>query len=533
MAPLVEMMDPGMVESTLPQLPSEFAEEKLEWEGRPFRIGKYKYMWKPMNDMSRHVHLVWARQCGKSLLEMIRTLSVASLRPRTSFTIISSAQDNVSILEGQKLAPLMKSPAWRREFFGGGGRWGITYKQLTNDSDIILRSAFTGGARIRGISGGGIVIDELQDVDRKVVEEAESVMTRSELKMLLTGGTQSTLESAVNYYYEISNQQEWLIKCNHCSRWSEPLDRRNIGKTSLICAYCGGWMNAEHDQAQWIACGIDDARVSGYHFPLLALPDHPWDDILYKLEKFTPDMFDVDVLAIPNDSSQKPIGLADLRRCCNEQRLTWYEPEETRGYRVVAGIDWGWDRGSTTQLCILQEVGPNKLKVVFAKSFTGAEADPKRMRGLIAQYIHRYNAQTVCADEGGQFEQNPEMQRLLGPKFSGVQLNHQLKETMQWNVKNGNWTASKPKTLRDTFFALKRGVFELPAWQLYSPFGKEILVEMVEYKGDSQLPHYYCPDGMADDALHALNFAYIAYRLLTGDFKAPPRPGYKPQIVMG
>lgn len=530
---LVDIMDRSSGMDDLPMLISEFAEQKLEWEGKPFRIGKYKYMWKPMNDVSRHVHLVWARQCGKSLLEMIRTLSVASLRPRTSCTVISSAQDNVSILEGQKLSPLMKSPAWRGEFYGGGGRWGITYKQLTNNSDIILRSAFTGGARIRGISGSVIDIDELQHVDRKVVEEAESVLTRSELKMLLTAGTQSTLESAVNYYYEISNQQEWLIKCSHCSRWSEPLDRRNIGKVGLICAYCGGWMNAEHDESDWYSFSNEDARVSGYHFPLLALPGHPWDDILYKLEKFTPDMFDVDVLAVPNDSSQKPIGVADLKRNCNEQVLRWYEPEETRGYRVVAGVDWGWDRGSTTQICILQELAPGKLRVIFCRSFTGGDAEPKRARELIAQYIHRYNAQTICADEGGQFEQNPEMKKVLGKKFSGVQLNHQLDETMRWNEKRKNWTASKPKTLRDTFSAMKRGQFELPSWQVYAPFGKEILVEMVEYKGDSQTPHYYCPDGMADDALHALNFAYIAYRLLTGDFRAEAMPGFKPQIVMG
>lgn len=520
-----------------PLMPTEFAEKYLEFNGKPFSIGIYEYMRIPMNDMSRHRHFVWARQCGKSLAFAANTLAYTSMHSNTTVTMISSAGDNVSVYESQKLGPLMQSPKWRNGYYDYKAKDNVKLKQLRNGSSIILRGAFSGGARVRGISGGedfgSIFIDELQHIERDTVEDAESILARSATSILTTAGTQSHMESAVNFYFEKSTQNEWMLRCSHCSKWSDPLGVAHIGRLGLICTNCGKSLNALTDRNRWVRASVKDAPISGYRFPLIALPGHPWKDIIYKMENWVQSKFMIDVMALPIDALGKPLGRAELQASCDESYMEWLTPAEVRGRRCVAGVDWGKNQGSTTQIFIMVEMGLGKLKLAYAKKFLGAESDPLESRRIIADLIYRYNAQVVVLDEGGQTEANKELRKHFGTrKIQSVYLSHGLKETMVFNVESGHWVASKPKTLTHTFMTIKKGGFIFPAWSKFQEFGNELLSEIVEY-GEDGLPHYSNPKDQPDDSLHALNFCFLAWRFLISDFKLPNPPGAAPMFSSG
>lgn len=519
MTEVVDTMGGGLM------MPSQFAEEYLELhDGEadgPYRIGDNGFMRQILDGDARHQHVVIARQVGKTTMMGVKSLAFTSLRPGTTIVVISSASDNVGVYEKQKLRPFMMSPKWRAEFYDSKESDNVGFKQLRNGSQIMLRGAYTGGARIRGITGGAIFIDEIQHVERDVVEEAESVMTRSKLKMMMTGGTQSHSESSVNHYWEISDQREWMVKCSHCTRWSDALDVGNIGKHGLICRKCGGALNTATDPGQWVITGNRHALVVGHHFPLIALPNHPWDDVLYKLQKFSPRMFSIDVMAKSYDFATKPITRDELIGLCDQNYKRWLTPEECRGRRCVIGIDWGKGIDSTTQICVLVELSRGKLKVALMRKLTGSDAGPKQTRAIVAQLAEDYAAQIVVADEGGQFEHNPMLLNHFGSdRFQAVMLIHGQKAAIQFAENEMHWVASKTKALERFFLQLKRGTFTLPAWDLFEPFGKEILCEYVEYSENKEdQARYDHPTDKPDDSLHALNFGYIGYLFLTGEFK--------------
>jgi hypothetical protein len=280
--------------------------------------------------------------------------------------------------------------------------------------------------------------------------------------------------------------------------------------------------------------GPGDASVSGYRFPLLALPNHPWSDIINKYDNFTQQMFYLDVLALPYDFAGKPISRAELMALCEiDPRTAWYTPRECAGYRTVAGIDWGQGTVATTQICVLVEHG-QKLKIAYFKKLVGEESEPVAAREAVAKVASDYNCNVICADRGGQWESNPELLKLFGPKkFQSVNLTGDLKQIMVWHKEDGYWAASKTETLSETFMALKKQKILPPAWSVFKPFGEEILNELTVYNENTGKLQFTHPPSRPDDSLHALNFARCAYDILTEKHTKLPRTGFKPTMVVG
>jgi hypothetical protein len=153
----------------------------------------------------------------------------------------------------------------------------------------------------------------------------------------------------------------------------------------------------------------------------------------------------------------------------------------------------------------------------------GFEAEPKNAVVAIGRILEAYGVNVTCADWGGQWEANPELQKRFGAeRFHSVQLVGNQSQVMQFNKKGGFWTASKVQTLNSTFSSLKNHVFILPDWSLFAPFGQEILNEFVVFDEDSQAPKYEHPSEHPDDSLHALNFALMAYKISNGEYRKMP-----------
>jgi len=520
--------------SAAPMALSTFAEKYIEFKGEPLRFNKYPYMLAPIDDGHRRRIFVWARQTGKSLAQSAVMMGIASMYPYTTATYMSSAIANTSIFESQKLGPMMKSPKWRKEYLTGGGKNNIFEKNLSNGSQIILRGGGEEG-RVRGISGGVVLVDELQDIDRDVVETVESVMTREELQIMILGGTQSHLESSVNYYWDISSKNEWFVRCSHCSRWSDALGESNIGLKGLICSVCGGAMNTATDRGEWVITSSPEALFSGYRFPLIALPGHPWQDVVDKRNSMKPRTFAIDVLALPFDFSGKPMSRTELMALCAiEPRTSWMTAKECSGYQTVAGVDWGQGNTATTQICVLVLMG-QKAKVAYFKKMLGDEAGAAAAQELVEKICSDYNCQHVCMDKGGQWGTNDAIIKKFGPKrFSQIQLVGDIKKNMTWVAKDGVWSASKVETLAATFMAMKQQKIMLPAWSLFQPFGEEILNEIEVYNEDNndRLKFEKMP-GRADDSLHAMNFARLAWAIHTGEHTKLPGTGFSPTLVLG
>lgn len=508
----------------MPIYPSEFCEYYFDLNGKALSLKEYEYLRLPYDDNARKQILVFGRQAGKSTLLAAKMLAIMSMKPLTSALHVSPALQNLTQFNADRLTPFIESPRWRSKYYASFADNNMSRKTLKNGSSINLRAVFTGADRIRGLTAGYVQIDELQDVETDAIEVIESVQVRPEFKMTVMAGTQSHMESSVNHYWELSDQKEFMIVCGGCGRFNE-LDEDNIGKKGLICRKCKGDMDPRKDHWEWVITA-EEADYSGYRFPQIAIPGIDWREILDKYERFSQKNFYNDILALPHDLSGKPITRAQLRAACIGPNK-FLAPGENGGSRTYAGIDWGAGLGSATVLCVMRERSAGKSEVIYAKRYTGYESDPIVQRQLIETAIQQYSCQFICADWGGQYEQNKQLAAVVGPhRFQSVMLTSDQKEIMAYNPKKGFWTASKEQSLSDTFMAIKKLDITFPAWETIRPFAEEILHEFQEYSETSRRTVYDHPPEKPDDFLHALNFAFLARGLSLGKYRPGTYTGY-------
>jgi hypothetical protein len=504
----------------MPVLPADFAEFMLELDGEKFSLKNFEHMRAPLNDDRRRIVLNMARQTAKSTLMAIKMLYTVSMLPNFGALHISPTRENLGQFESEKLKPFMLSEMWRRYCYTKNEEDNKSRKTLRNGSRINLRAVHRGPGRVRGITAGYLEVDELQDVLQESIEVAEAVMTVPDFKQLVMAGTQSHLDSATNYYWENSDQKEYLVRCSHCNSWNE-LDEHNISKTGLICRPCGGAMDVRVDRCIWHAQNPEHEN-SGYRFPQIALAKPDWTQIW---EVFTGGRTKVlynEYLALPYDLAGRPISRSEMKAACSGP-ADFYTPQQMDGSRVWMGIDWGGGAKSSTISCIIRERPNMKTEVLHYKNWSGYASDPHYQLDEIPKLVDEYGVEMLCADFGSDYGMNKELRARIGePKFTVVQaVTSAQREVMHWNQQSRRWTASRTDSLSDVFTAIKRLEITFPQWEVMQPFAQEILNEYQEYSETQRRLDYNHSPEKPDDALQALNFAFLARGVCVGKY----RPG--------
>jgi hypothetical protein len=405
----------------------------------------------------------------------------------------------------------------------------IFEKQLINRSKITMRYAFLNADRARGIPANGLFIDEFQDVLSDNIPVIEQCTSHSpeHLKRFVYSGTPKSLDNNIEYYRSrMSTQGEWVVPCDRHGgeggRFWNILGEKNIGLKGPICERCGEVINPQHEDAQW-AWMVEEADFESYRIPQLMVPWVDWDDVLIHHRTYGRAQFYNEVLGISFDSGLRPLTLAQVKACCNEN-VHMSDVEKyvnlSFGQYVFAGIDWGSGAGSYTVLTLGTYVN-DKFRIFYMHQFVGEDVEPERQLQKIIEICKTFNVRLIGADWGFGFVQNDRLLRTFGPeRVQRFQYAGRLNAKVKWDGDLQRWICHRSEVMSAVFNSIKRGnVIEFPRWrEFYEPYAQDMLNIHSEYNEKLRMIQYDHKPGTTDDSFHSILYCFLASMIMR------PRP---------
>lgn len=540
--------------------PSEFAENFLFIEkSKPFSIKDYPFFYDIYDCPSDSLLLRCSRQVGKSITianyillnilisEMeVEYVTAQKLSREELYNLdmgsfhalyVAPSGNHVSTFSKQKLTLIINGSPVFNEFLNPRCADQIAYKSFKNGSDLFLRSCFHSPLSIRGISTDMISIDELQDIQIEHIPVILETQVRSKKKSLFQSGTPKTTRNGIEYYWDKSSQNEWVVKCHHCNNWNV-LGEENIQPNGLSCAKCKKLIDRRN--GQWASMN-PKAYTQGFRVHAMMADFIPWtgeegtkdyeESLMYKYKTYPPAQFYNEVLGLPYDSGTIPITKAELQQACdvNQRRLVRLEPgfhpglsPHLRDKLVVAGVDWGTSQeGKSRTVHSIIVFIDEKFYILYMKIYGPSESDPKYQVADIIKNSNHYGVHKIGADWGFGHVQNLELSSQFGSPFSRgksdsvIQFyNHVgIAERRKWNKGGRFYVINRTEVLTDFFHSIKKGKIIFPEWNTFEPFADDIMNIYQEYNFTtnkmSYIHHPEQPDDSAFSLLYGLETAMI------------------------
>lgn len=505
----------------------------------PFSFVGRRYLRKVYDTPSRRVLLYCARQVGKSTT--LGNKMLASSVTRKNFRVIYAApRDHQSaVFSNDKLrTPIQKSPLIKAHQIIRGATDSTMFKEFTTGSTIRLFHAYVSPDSIRGNPGDEVDIDELQDIDITFLPIILECLFTSPFKSVNYAGTPKTHTNTAAVEWSKSTQNEWLIPCEHCGssatfRTWNVVGMDNIGKTGLICRKCGGSLDPQHPDADWVAMNKnpdDPLQFEGFRIPQPIAPDIDWADLLNKLKHYPLRSFMNEVIATAYDVGTKPITESEIRDICNPNismtatkrvpfNLAWLE-QHSLSSPVWMGLDWGTAENSYTLITLWTYIS-DKLSMVYAHRLVGEDAVPKARDAKVDEYIRKFNVQIVGSDYGGGFDGNDAIERTFGflklVKFQYAN----VKEPIAFNPSFGRFMLNRSEMISKVLIAIKNKLIAFPCWEEFEDggFASDFLALTADWNQARDVIVYGKDDKTAtDDTVHSSLYGILASMLLR------PRP---------
>ena len=529
---------------------SDIGQAVLYHMGRPLKLDNHAFMLPIFNDMDPRLVLKCSRQVAKSTTVCNLQIIESIVKPHWRSLYVSPSALQTRQYSNEKLRPtLFDSPLIKKAYLGKGITDQVFEKTLSNGSYMFLRYAFLTAARARGIPASRVFFDEAQDLLKDNIKVISQSLSASRLSAGVEGreficGTPLTFANTLEEYWQWSTQNEWLVPCD-CkapARYWNFLGPDNIGKEGLICANCGKRINPQ--TGQWVTMAPGEFYV-GYHISQLMVPwkqsPEAWrSEIVLPFEKWPEAKFHNEVLGFSYDSAGAPITVMDLQRCCYPaKQMPNHKTEDfkrnidttIRGLRVFAGIDWGEGReegevkggkkkfASWTVLTIGTYLTEDLFWPFYMKRYVGKEADPEHIIPDVLHLTSLWNVEVIGADWGHGWGMNSRLFKARGRQ--GVMqfaYSASLGERKRWDPDAYKFIINRNAVLSQFFQAVKREEFIFPKWEVFEPFGKDLLAEYVEYNERTRTMQYDHPIDQPDDALHSLAYAKLAADISMGRF---------------
>lgn len=327
-----------------------------------------------------------------------------------------------------------------------------------------------------------VVCGNCQDLREDIIPIVNKTYSRSKFKWNLYSGTPKTSTTTLAKLWRGSTQNEWAVKCHHkgCKEWNVPLNQNNIGKEGTICKHCGKPLEIKN--GTWVRTGSKDSNHQGFRVSMLMFDKAPWvnwdRDILQFREEHSEAVFFNEALGIEYDSGVKPVTKEELRKCCNNDYSLEEDPTDiTLSKPTYLGLDYGPvnSNKSNTLAVVLQNHG-DKVRVVWAKRYTGPEASYSFIHEDIPRIVNKFRVSLVGSDYGLGEAPNSEIRKKIGyDKLIAYQHVPNQKARSQFNQKMPAFTLSRSKVMTELFEKLKHRKIIFPKWDEIEPFAQEIL----------------------------------------------------------
>ncbi|MEN6550040.1 MAG: phage terminase large subunit family protein [Armatimonadia bacterium] len=497
---------------------SQFVERFLTVDGKPFSFARREYL-RPIYDRaypeSQRIILKTGRQVEKSTSLATKMLALCAQIPFFRSIYVSPSQMQTRQFSTDRVAAnAMRSPHLRKLFKGPGASNQVFDKKLVNGAAMYFRYAFLTPDRCRGISGDELNIDEIQDILVDNIPVIRECLSHSEFKLETYSGTPKTSSNAIEFYWEKSTQNTWMVKCRRCGYYSK-LDMSVIGDKFMMCARCHRPIYAI--DGQWIRMN-SRGTWEGFHVPQLMVSWLPYRELLQKLHDYSTAKFHNEVLGLAYDSGVKPLTEAIMRAACTGGELLQDPSEYVRGFPVFSGLDWGSgepnDDGecSFTVLALGAMFKPGRLTIFRMKRYTGPEADLQTITTRIGQEFGRFGMVLTVGDWGyghalnGQLRDSWGVEHVMESEY--VTQNIPVKyDPASWRLK-----VDRTQTMSQFIRAIKRGEVEFFDWEQFATFGQDFLnIDAEHNEKRNKIVYSHRPDA-PDDSFHAALYCWLAWK---------------------
>lgn len=512
---------------------SDIAQKILTLQGEPYSLKNYPMFVGIFNSPSQRRLMRSGRQVSKTTIIAADMTTRVTTTPYKQVIYCNSSAAQTASFSTSKLNPfLQQSPYVYHNMLRGKNIIDNVYNKVLNNYSEIIMSYFSESAdRVRGRSGQDMYLDEVQDMLWDAMIDAEECLSAAPSPRFTYAGTSKSVNTPLEFLWQESTQNEWIIKCQGCNAYNRP-SVENIGKRGLICKKCGGGLNTF--DGQWVPAntGKDGKKpfADGFWIPQIIMPMHctseeKWKLLLTKREVYSSVKFDNEVMGLPNGEGDSPITQEMVEAMCipSLRMMDRVCPENADGARfVAAGIDWGGggELGVSRTVLSIYACYPEQpqYRKIFGKIY--GEGEPANHVDDIAMWLVRFGVHMVCGDHGGGNFAMSLLSSKIPPNIRLIPVMYSdASSPFKWDDSARRYTVNRTAMIDAFFMDMKKGFVRTFNWAEFAPFARDILnirQEVIgEDRGVSKRVWRHGPRN-PDDSLHSMVFGWFACRVLSG-----------------
>lgn len=444
----------------------------------------------------------------------------------------------------------------------------LTEKSFIGDNKLRIDSIGKDADRIRGITEDIMLLDEVQDVPRRAIENAIRILqhakygAKGEGVQLFFG----TPKQSGSYFWQLwndSDQRFYQLRCTHCEEyfflytleddsWLETW----VSGQEVKCPTCG--FHQPKDKAiaggRWIPTEIDKegkrvpaphkkANYYGFHHNIMLSPLFPKEYVLKSYPKFNPSASERawknEVIGDFYRGGGMPLTMDDIiLNALDETRGTAKQIKDRSGKTVVLGMDWGdkdedddtgdgaSTRGKSYTTAVVLSISQNGVYTV-ENAFRLKKNDIMYKVEIIDKLFKNYHIQTAVADYMWGQETVRYMQYDMNYKnrFMGCINSGNINKLFSYDPKYMRVTVNKDMMIDEIFGLIRRGKIKFPSKGLAFEQLRWLMehctsMETITRKKNENIVKKYIKGATPNDGLMALMYAIIAYKFLaTGGFR--------------
>lgn len=510
---------------------------KIVGEGRDYLVDFYRYMCIGALKDKKPAVVCKGRQV--EMTEAALNISLYYLCNYKFFTTLHSfpRDSQVSRFSTQRLQGALRDSALDADnnpmlmnFLADhkGSRNTVSGVEFKNSSYYYMYSAWGDADALRGISADLLCRDEFQDWSPSAVDSTDACLSASPYKIEFSFGTPKGTGSTFNTLWDNSDQRYFHTRCTGCNHlFIITLENFLYGMT-IQCPKCKKEQDKRDSNVNGVWVPSKEPRHcmrTGFHISQLMSPMMSHEEIIRKMSEMSPMKFKNEVLGEFFSGSTNPLDPAKvISMCCDPYSSEDFANQIIAPKQTYMGIDWGGrtdlnDKGAFTVVTIISK-DRDKYKVEFTKKIT--YDDYLKQVAYIKELIVLYNCVQVVADIGAGAIQCQMLQTEFKDTVKSCYYSANLKNKYIYNPENWMISVDRDQWLEELIDIIIRGNIIIP-WK--NNKNKQWFIDQIcntkigtsEKTGNVRRKYEKEKKKEPNDALHSLNYAYIASVTQLGD----------------
>lgn len=466
-------------------------------KGELFTFDKRDYLLPIYRDTHRNIFVVKGRQVEFTEFAINWLLFNLDRFPFTTGFYSTDTLEKVSSFSNVRLKEqaIRESPVLGGRFVDDGN---VHHIGLANGSHIYMYSGFKEFKMARGFTIDFAVIDEAQSQELSAINVIEEAQSHSKHKRKLVLGTGGLEDDAWFKLWHTGDQKHW-----------------------------------DSQAKAWVAKRPENiASASSYHLPQWLVPWISAEEIEQKRKDYLPRLFTTEVEGWFFKGAEKPIT-EKMMRALMDKTLHFLPPDRiNKGHGpVLMGIDWGGGTKAYTIFWLWQavDVDAPRFRVVYISKIT--EKDTEKQADMAIELIDRYEVDQVVMDAGGGTRQVQKLEERYGLRamknlylerpgepFEIIGEQNKLQTDRTWGIDSIIDLISR----RDSEGMNRIAIPGAEAVDWIIPQFTAIEAKNAQMATGKTVVRYDHPEESPDDALHACNYAHLAFRVWSqgaGDYR--------------